>query len=231
MNPFAHFERLAERIFEQDLPRVLGGQLDPLELTRAIDHALDALPRGAPPPAALRLEIAEESARALAGRTAAVEAELGRYAAARVRERWPGEAPAPIVRLVLAPGLGKREARAFPDTAAPATRQTAALPPAATPTTAVRVTICHGDRVISVDQLPLTIGRALDNDVILDERSVSRYHAQIREASGELVVVDLQSTNGTFLNGQRVLGTARLRDRDTLMLGGVSLRVRLGHRR
>lgn len=231
MNPFVHFERLAERIFEQDLPRVLGGQLDPLELTRAIDHALDALPRGAPPPSALRLEVAEEAARALAGRTAAVEAELGRYAGARIRERWVSESREPVVRLVIAPGLGKREARALPDDASLERGQTTALPPVAPPAPSLRATLCHGDRTFPVEQLPLTIGRALDNDVILDDRSVSRYHAQIREAGGGLVVVDLQSTNGTFVNGQRVLGPARLRDRDTLMIGGVSLRVQLGRRR
>ncbi|MCS6802694.1 MAG: FHA domain-containing protein [Chloroflexota bacterium] len=230
MNPFAHFERLAERIFEQDLPRLLGGQLDPLELTRAIDRALDDLAADAPPPAALRLEVAEEAARALAGRTAVIETELSRYAAARIQERWPGERSGPAVRITIAPGLGKREIRAFPERLGPEPSPTAALSRPAPPPSPLRATLHHGDRVLPVERLPAALGRALDNDIVLDDRSVSRYHAQLRAADGKLVIVDLQSTNGTFVNGRRVTGAARLKDGDSVRLGRAALRVRLERR-
>jgi hypothetical protein len=230
MNPFSQFERLAERIFEQDLPRVLGGRLDPLELTRAIDRALDALPRDAPPPAALRLEVGEGAARALAGRTAAVEAELSRYAGARLRERWPGERPDPVVRLTVAADLAGREARGAVDLAGVEAGHTAALPPLAPAAAPVRAVVFHADRAIPIARLPCAIGRALDNDVVLDDRSVSRYHAQIRAERGGLIVVDLQSTNGTFLNGRRVAGEARLKDGDSLTIGRAPLRLQLERR-
>jgi pSer/pThr/pTyr-binding forkhead associated (FHA) protein len=48
------------------------------------------------------------------------------------------------------------------------------------------------------------IGRALDNDVCIDNRRVSRYHAQLRWVESSWLIYDLQSTNGTFVDDQRV---------------------------
>jgi ABC transport system ATP-binding/permease protein len=51
----------------------------------------------------------------------------------------------------------------------------------------------------------LRIGRATDNDVVVSDLSVSRYHAELRRTSrGGFEIVDLDSHNGTYLNGQRV---------------------------
>ncbi|NBD36505.1 MAG: protein kinase, partial [Chloroflexi bacterium] len=50
----------------------------------------------------------------------------------------------------------------------------------------------------------LRIGRAADNDVVLRDEKVSRHHAEIRTDRRGSVLVDLDSTNGTFLNGQRL---------------------------
>jgi hypothetical protein len=231
MNPFAHFERLAERIFEHDLPRVLGGALDPLELTRAIDRALAAVPSDYPPPAALRIELGEQNWKALAGRAAAVEGELSRYAGARVRERWQGQPPDPSVRLVHSPALPGREVRVQPEAVPPGAGATTALPP--TPGAGIVVlnaALQLGERWVPVARLPFAIGRALDNDLVLDHPSVSRYHAQLRQEAGRIVLVDLQSTNGSFVNGQRVAGRTQLAEGDRLLIGRVALRFRHGPR-
>ncbi|MFN8533887.1 MAG: FHA domain-containing protein [Dehalococcoidia bacterium] len=226
MNPFAHFERLAERIFEQDLPRALGGRLDPLELTRAIDRALDDIPRGAPPPTRLRLDVGAAAATALAGVLAATEIELGRYAGARLRERWPDAGPDPRVQIAVAGNLAGRDVRAILDEGRSDAGQTASLVlPAARPAGAAAGVVHTGDRAIPIVHLPLAIGRALDNDVVLDDVSVSRYHAQIRANGSGLVVVDLRSTNGTFVNGRRVHGEARIRPGDAVLVGSAALRL------
>jgi pSer/pThr/pTyr-binding forkhead associated (FHA) protein len=56
----------------------------------------------------------------------------------------------------------------------------------------------------------LTIGRAFDNDVMVDDESVSRHHAYLTIAGGQIRVTDLDSTNGTFVNGRRVIATYAL---------------------
>lgn len=68
-----------------------------------------------------------------------------------------------------------------------------------------------------------TIGRATGADFILDGALVSRVHCRITALpTGELEVTDLDSTNGTFVNGTRV-STARLAAGDRLRLGRVEL--------
>jgi len=67
----------------------------------------------------------------------------------------------------------------------------------------------------------LTIGRLVDNDVTLDDGSVSGRHAEV-ELSGEGAILrDLGSTNGTFLNGEQVIGEAALNQGDEIYFGGV----------
>ena len=69
-----------------------------------------------------------------------------------------------------------------------------------------------------------TVGRAPRADFILDAALVSRLHCRITAAADNLEVVDLSSTNGTFVNDQRV-EKARLKTGDRLRIGRVELTV------
>ncbi len=62
------------------------------------------------------------------------------------------------------------------------------------------------------------LGRALDNDVVVDDASVSRYHANIRKQDGAFELVDLNSRNGTFVADRRIT-QARLASGDSMRLG------------
>ena len=74
----------------------------------------------------------------------------------------------------------------------------------------------------------LVIGRE-EGDIQIDDLLVSRRHAIIeRVDGGELAVRDLDSTNGTFLNGALLLGPAKLQDGDDIRIGPSHLRVRIG---
>jgi hypothetical protein len=68
------------------------------------------------------------------------------------------------------------------------------------------------------------IGRADDNDLVLDDDRVSRHHGQLASRQGTLVFSDLGSTNGSFVNGSRVTQIA-LGPGDVLHLGGSTLTV------
>ena len=76
------------------------------------------------------------------------------------------------------------------------------------------------ERVLSVSGTELTIGRVAGNDIVVDDLLASRRHASIRRlAGGRFEVVDLGSTNGTFVNGRRV-HTAQLQEGDLISVGG-----------
>jgi predicted component of type VI protein secretion system len=65
---------------------------------------------------------------------------------------------------------------------------------------------------------PVTIGRAPDNDIPIDNLAVSNYHARVYVEAGSLVVEDLNSLNGSFLNDIRV-ERAMLKDGDAILIG------------
>lgn len=68
----------------------------------------------------------------------------------------------------------------------------------------------------------LTVGRGKDNDIVVDEPTVSRFHASLTlNPRGEIIVSDLGSANGTFVNGQRITSAQVLRAHDELTLGSV----------
>jgi pSer/pThr/pTyr-binding forkhead associated (FHA) protein len=70
-----------------------------------------------------------------------------------------------------------------------------------------------------------TVGRARRADFIVDAALVSRLHCRITATADKLEVVDLKSTNGTFVNGKRI-NKAQVADGDTLRVGRVELTVR-----
>ncbi len=69
-----------------------------------------------------------------------------------------------------------------------------------------------------------SIGRAPGNTIVLDEPHVSRHHTVVRvHEDGNYLLSDLGSSNGTYLNGRRVLLPERLRHRDVVKIGAVTL--------
>ncbi|HTI37607.1 MAG TPA: FHA domain-containing protein [Vicinamibacterales bacterium] len=70
-----------------------------------------------------------------------------------------------------------------------------------------------------------TIGRAARADFIVDAPLVSRLHCRITAGASELEVIDLESTNGTYVNGKRA-DRATLHDGDKLGVGRVELLVK-----
>ena len=68
------------------------------------------------------------------------------------------------------------------------------------------------------------IGRAPDSDIVIPDPGVSRYHAELRHVAGEPHIVDLDSANGTFVNGQRV-SAAPLSEGDIVGIGPATFRL------
>src|SRR2546421_1513742 len=67
----------------------------------------------------------------------------------------------------------------------------------------------------------VTIGRMKGNTILIEDSSISLMHAKITRKDGEYYLKDLNSTNGTILNGQP-LGEARLRDLDRVRFAEIT---------
>ncbi len=78
------------------------------------------------------------------------------------------------------------------------------------------------DRTFTIRAPITTIGRGLDNDLVLESTDVSRHHARIEYADDAFHLLDLGSTNGTRVNG-RPVQQAALRDGDQIEFGSVQL--------
>ena len=65
----------------------------------------------------------------------------------------------------------------------------------------------------------ITMGRSPQAELRLDDDGISRHHARIRSETGRSWVQDLDSRNGTFVNGERITGDVELRDGDKIQVG------------
>jgi hypothetical protein len=79
------------------------------------------------------------------------------------------------------------------------------------------------DRTYTIRSAVTTIGRGLDNDLVLESTDVSRHHARVEWADGEYHLVDLGSTNGSRINGRQI-ERAPLHDGDQIEFGSLHLR-------
>src|SRR2546425_5281190 len=78
-----------------------------------------------------------------------------------------------------------------------------------------------GSEKVEVDTKRFTIGRTPENDLVIEDTSLSRRHALIENFEGRFNLSDCGSSNGTFINGRPVTALTELSDWDVLTFGGV----------
>ncbi len=91
-----------------------------------------------------------------------------------------------------------------------------------------RALVTVAGRRLPVPPRGATLGRSRDCDIVLDDTSISRRHAEIRPTGDGWTVADLGSTNGVRLNGRAVAGAQPLQGGDVVELGSTKIVFELG---
>src|SRR5512142_1948299 len=71
----------------------------------------------------------------------------------------------------------------------------------------------------------VTIGRVQGNDIVLPKGNVSKRHARIVLKDGKFIIVDLKSTNGTYVNGRKITSPLVIKETDKIYIGDFILTI------
>ncbi|MGE3910609.1 MAG: FhaA domain-containing protein [Chloroflexota bacterium] len=243
-----HIEALLERAVEGGSRALFRHRLQPIELAKAAARAMERQqlvgPAGIEVPNAFTVCIHAADFAEIAPYHASLETRVRRYLEEFAEERGLIPVGAVSVQIVKAEGLRRRSVRVdarmldavdHGGADAPPTRPVAPIAPTAHLPRVSRsqavgdgralVLLLEDGRQVGIGGSPLRIGRAPDNDLVIADSRVSRYHAQIAPGPGGCQIQDLGSTNGTALAGRPVTHE-RLADGDLVSLGGYTIRVR-----
>ena len=94
---------------------------------------------------------------------------------------------------------------------------------------ATKIVVTAGEKIgteIALSGRQLTIGRAGDSDLIVDDEYTSTHHAKLVFINGEWLIQDLDSTNGTFLDGKKVATTTVVPLNTQVRVGQTSFELR-----
>jgi hypothetical protein len=86
--------------------------------------------------------------------------------------------------------------------------------------------LANDGRTFAIGEQPLIIGRSPDVAVVINDSNVSRRHAEVWRTSEGVAIRDLQSTNGTYVNGHRITAVS-LSPRDDVTVGPLHFRIEL----
>ena len=247
----ARFERLMEQAVEGSLRRIFPATLQPVQLAKAAARAMEENRivglRGAEVPNVYRVSVAGADFERFGGYTEQLSRDLAEYLSEYARERGVRPVGPPSVELVADPQMRLGSVRAEAQFVATSAEQRAEIEVAREGTRRLRLeelaiaapTPAATERVLWLtgagdiryalqpDAMLVRVGRAADNDLVIPQDRVSRYHAQLRRVASTWLVYDLGSTNGTFVGGERVDAAQprALANRKTLRLGDFDLSV------
>ena len=79
--------------------------------------------------------------------------------------------------------------------------------------------------ILELNKLITTIGRGNANDLVLNDSSVSRFHAVVKIQDHGVIIADRGSTNGVVINGQKIHRETELKSGDSAAIGRYELRL------
>jgi hypothetical protein len=221
MGPLASLERLLERMLERTTARLFGTRLRPIHLQRRIERAMERERRSGVDrirvPEHYEVHLAPGDLAGLGTPADEVAAGLADAALVFARTRGYRLADRPSVELVADPRIARGDIlvatgfdRGMAARTSPADVSDRTMvfegPIVRAPAAILREVRRDGlEREVVLDGTLMTIGRADDNELVLDDARVSRHHARLRARHGMLVLMDLGSRNGVRVNGETVV--------------------------
>ncbi|HEV8547100.1 MAG TPA: DUF3662 and FHA domain-containing protein [Candidatus Limnocylindrales bacterium] len=242
MRPLAALERFFERLFERQTAKLFRTKLQPIQLQRRLERAMESerVRDGdrTHVPNRYAVHLAPDDLAALREAHPSLAADLADSVLAFARGHGYTLAERPTVALiadatvdsgdilVAASGNAIEPGDRSSDEQAPKVDQTAVfvMPVVDSPQATIREVRPDGTtHSFVVDGRPLTIGRAPDNGLVLRDTRASRHHARLYGRRGALLLADLGSTNGSWVNDRRIeeiaLGEGdRIRVGDTILI-------------
>jgi hypothetical protein len=236
VNPLSHLEDLAQQLVEGTFARVLRARLQPIEVARQVARAMEdgqvigtqgqvVVPNG------YLVYLHPDDVKALEDYQDTLRDELERYVADLARRAGATMPGRPRVFLQPNPAVSLRRVRVEARLYRPRrtrvtpghTQEMPSLPTQEPQVAPPTFTLFDGYRHMPISEAVVTIGRSLDNDIILDDKRVSRRHAQMRRTYGQYVLYDLNSTGGTTVNG-RPIREVPLHPGDIIAFAGIKVR-------
>ncbi|TMD29548.1 MAG: DUF2662 domain-containing protein [Chloroflexi bacterium] len=230
MRPLAALERMIERLVERSSARIFRTQIQPLQVQRRVERAMETQRRSVAGrtmvPNRFTVRLNPDDLAALEPIATTLVSDLADAALTFARTHRYALVDRPRVALVpnraIAVGDIQVDAQ-FQDAGADASAGVSgaegangpavvsdrtmvfSIPQPDAPVAILRELRPDGsEREVSLDGRPLTIGRATDNGLVLQDSRVSRHHARLQARRGTLVLSDLGSTNGSRVNGVTV---------------------------
>jgi len=237
MSALARFESFMENMVEGSVARLFRSAVQPAEIAKRLERAMEAQQtisvRRVIVPNVYRAFLNPQDLAAFGPIRAEMEREMATYLAELAQERGFTMLEHPRVELADDSDVPRRGIQVVAETISTAPPANAGghtqifQPPTgaaapAQPRARLLLATPSGTHVIPLESTPLTIGRGLNNDIILEDTRVSRHHAQLRYRARRFWIADLGSTNGTYVNDEQVAERS-LRDGDTISLGGLEL--------
>jgi hypothetical protein len=241
MSALSRFEQLMENLVEGSVARIFRSPIQPAEIAKRLERAMESQQtisvRRVIVPNAYRVFLNPQDFAAFQPIRAEVEREMGTYLSDLAAERNFTMLEHPNVALAEDAAVPRRtiqvvaEMTTQPESDGTTKVMSGTMQLQAHPQSKSRALLLlettKGVTPIPLETTLLTIGRGLDNDIVLEDTRVSRHHAQLRYKTRRFWVTDLGSTNGTFINGERV-SEAVINNGDSLSLGGLELTFREG---
>lgn len=221
MNRIAQFEALAERLVEGTFAQLFGGRISAQKVATRLGRAMEdnricSSGSTMQAPTHYRVYLSPSDHETLSAEQPSLEDELAQHVTELASQAGFVIHGSPVVQVLPDEELAARDlrvdagfqaaemedvgsTRGMEASDASEQEKVASEPPKGRP-----FLILDGRRHVNIRLPVVSIGRALDNDVIIEDPRVSRHHAQLRQRYGHYVLYDLDSSGGTQINGYPV---------------------------